>query len=47
VRGDGGYIIVICPQKVVQLNVSLRHSCLPSRKCPAKLVWVAQPGAAA
>jgi NAD(P)-dependent dehydrogenase (short-subunit alcohol dehydrogenase family) len=38
---------LICPQKVVQLNVSLRHDCLPSSKRPAKLVWVAQPGAAA
>jgi hypothetical protein len=38
---------VICPQKVVQLNVSLRHDCLPSRKRPAELVWVAQTGAAA
>ena len=36
---------LICPQKVVQLNVSLRHSCLPSRKRPAELVWVAQTGA--
>ena len=39
--------IQICPQKVVQLNVSLRHDCLPSRKRPAELVWVAQTGAAA
>ena len=39
--------VMICPQKVVQLNVSLRHDCLPSSKRPAKLVWVAQPGAAA
>jgi hypothetical protein len=38
---------LICPQKLVQLNVSLRHSCLPSRKRPAELVWIAQTGAAA
>jgi len=40
-------VALICPQKVVQLNVSLRHDCLPSRKRPAELVWVAQTGAAA
>ena len=38
---------LICPQKVVQLNVSLREGRLPSRKRPAELVWVAQTGAAA
>ena len=36
---------LICPQKVVQLNVSLRHGCLPRRKRPAELGWVAQTGA--
>ena len=38
---------LICPQKLVQLNVSLKYSCLPSRKRPAELVWIAQTGAAA
>ena len=40
-------VLVICPKKVVQLNVSLRHDCLPSCKRPAELVWIAQTGAAA
>ena len=38
---------MICPQKVVKLNVILRHSYLPSRKPPAELVCVAQTDAAA
>jgi hypothetical protein len=44
---DPSTLLVICPQKVVQLNVSLRHGYLPSHKRPAELIGIAQTGAVA